>query len=119
MLPSTTDGIAAAIVKLNEAGIPVAYDNTRGSGGDYIAYTGLDNIKLGHELGEYIAKAMNYEGKLLILEGVPGQSTSDLRTQGVKEAVAKYPKITAEAQPATGNMSEALDSHPILPHQMA
>ncbi|MRR32244.1 sugar ABC transporter substrate-binding protein, partial [bacterium] len=84
LAPVNTDGIAAAIVKLNAAGIPVVYDNTRGSGGDYVAYTGLDNIKLGHELGEYIAKQMNYEGKLLILEGVPGQSTSDLRTQGVK-----------------------------------
>ena len=108
LAPVNTDGIAAAVKKLNDAGIPVAYDNTRGSGGDYIAYTGLDNIKLGHELGEYIAKLMNYEGKLLILEGVPGQSTSDLRTQGVKEAVAKYPKIIAEAQPCHWKYDEAL-----------
>ena len=52
---------------------------------------------------------MGEEGKLLILEGVPGQSTSDQRTQGVKEAIAKYPKITAESQPAHWAYAEALD----------
>ena len=109
LAPVSTDGIASAIVKLNEAGIPVAYDNTRGSGGDYITYTGLDNIKLGNELGDYIAKKMGEEGKLLVLEGVPGQSTSDDRTKGVLEAVAKYPKITVESQPAHWKYDEALD----------
>ncbi len=109
LAPVSTDGIASAIKKLNAAGIPVAYDNTRGSGGDYITYTGLDNIKLGNELGDYIAKKMGEEGKLLILEGVPGQSTSDDRTKGVKEAIAKYPKITAESQPAHWKYDEALD----------
>jgi ribose transport system substrate-binding protein len=109
LAPVSTDGIASAIKKLNAAGIPVAYDNTRGSGGDYIAYTGLDNIKLGRELGDYIAKKMGEEGKLLILEGVPGQSTSDDRTKGVKESIAKYPKIIAESQPAHWVYAEALD----------
>ena len=109
LAPVSTDGIASAIQKLNEAGIPVAYDNTRGSGGDYIAYTGLDNIKLGNELGDYIAKLMNEEGKILVLEGVPGQSTSDDRTKGVMEALAKYPNITAESQPAHWKYDEALD----------
>lgn len=109
LAPVSTDGIASAIKKLNEAGIPVAYDNTRGSGGDYITYTGLDNIKLGNELGDYIAKKMGEEGKLLVLAGVPGQSTSDDRTKGVMEAIAKYPKITAESQPAHWKYDEALD----------
>jgi ABC-type sugar transport system substrate-binding protein len=109
LAPTNSESIAAGIVKLNEAGIPVAYDNTRGSGGDYLTYVGLDNEKLGNELGEYIAEKMNYEGKLLILEGVPGQSTSDLRTKGVKDVLVKYPNIEYESQPAHWQFSEALD----------
>ena len=109
LAPTNSESIAAGIVKLNEAGIPVAYDNTRGSGGDYLTYVGLDNEKLGNELGEYIAEKMDYKGKLLILEGVPGQSTSDLRSKGVKDVLAKYPDIEYEAQPAHWQFSEALD----------
>ena len=48
-------------------------------------------------------------GKLLMLEGIPGQSTSDLRTQGVKEAMEAYPNIEVEYQPAHWELSEASD----------
>ena len=109
LAPTHTDAIAAGIIMLNEAGIPVVYDNTRGSGGDYLAYVGIDNYSVGKLLGEYVAEAMGYEGNLLLLEGVVGQSTSDLRSQGVKEVIAQYPNITLESQPANWSFSEASD----------
>ena len=109
LAPAHTDSIAVAVAKLNEAGIPVVYDNTRGSGGDFVAYAGIDNVAVGKRLGEHIAGLMGGEGKLLMLEGIPGQSTSDLRVQGVKEALANFPNIEVEYQPAHWELSEASD----------
>ena len=41
-----------------------------------------------------MGERMNGKGKLLILEGVPGQQTSDDRVKGVKDYIAKhYPAI--------------------------
>jgi len=45
--PANTQAIAAGVRKLNAAKIPVVYDNTRGSGGDFVAYIGADNILVG------------------------------------------------------------------------
>lgn len=109
LAPTNTESIAAGIVKLNEAGIPVVYDNTRGSGGDFLAYVGIDNYSVGFQLGEYVAEQMGFEGNLLLLEGVPGQSTSDLRSNGAREALAQYPDITVESQPANWSYAEASD----------
>lgn len=109
LAPANTDSIAVAVAALNDADIPVVYDNTRGSGGDFLAYAGIDNVAVGRQLGDYIAEQMGEEGKLLMLEGIPGQSTSDLRTQGVKEAMEKYPNIEVEYQPAHWELSEASD----------
>lgn len=96
--PANTDGITAGIVKLNEAGIPVVYDNTMGPATEpYLTYVGIDNYEVGLEMGDYVANLMGEEGNVLILEGVQGQSTSDQRTQGAKDAFANYPGIVVES----------------------
>ena len=106
LAPTNTQAIAVGIKKLNAAGIPVVYDNTMGSGGDYVAYVGVDNVKVGEVLGEEMAKRMNGTGKLLVLEGVPGQQTSDDRIKGIKNTMAKYPNINYAVQTAHWQMAE-------------
>jgi ABC-type sugar transport system substrate-binding protein len=71
--PANTQAIAAGVRKLNAAKIPVVYDNTRGSGGDFVAYIGADNILVGRTMAEEMAKRLGGKGKLLVLEGMPGQ----------------------------------------------
>ena len=91
--PANTQAIAAGVQKLNAAKIPVVYDNTRGSGGDFVAYIGADNILVGRTMAEEMVKRMGGKGKLLVLEGMPGQQTADDRLKGVKEVLAKNPGI--------------------------
>lgn len=109
LAPTNTEAISAGIVKLNEAGIPIVYDNTMGSGGDYLAYVGIDNYDVGMQLGHYVAELMGEEGNLLLLEGVPGQSTSDLRSGGAADALAEYPNITVNRVPAEWDAAKAAD----------
>lgn len=91
--PANTQAIASGIEKLNAAKIPVVYDNTRGSGGTFVAYIGADNILVGRTMAEEMVKRMNGKGKLLVLEGMPGQQTADDRLIGVKEVLTKNPGI--------------------------
>ena len=96
--PANTQAIAAGVQKLNAAKIPVVYDNTRGSGGDFVAYIGADNVLVGRTMAEEMAKRMGGKGKLLVLEGMPGQQTADDRLKGVKEVLVKNPGIDSVSQ---------------------
>ncbi len=106
LAPSNTQAIAAGIKKLNAAGIPVIYDNTMGSGGDYVAYVGVDNVKVGEVLAQEMITRMGGKGKLLVLEGVPGQQTSDDRTKGIRNVLAKTPGIEYQQTSAHWQMAE-------------
>jgi ribose transport system substrate-binding protein len=98
--PANTQAIATAIEKLNEAGIPVVYDNTRGSGGDYVAYIGADNILVGQTMGQEMCERLGGKGKVLVLEGMPGQQTADDRRKGANQALAECPDIEVASQTA-------------------
>lgn len=110
LAPTNSESIVSGVVKVNDAGIPIVYDNTMGpKTEDYLAYVGIDNYSVGMELGHYVAKAMGEEGNLLLLEGVAGQSTSDLRSSGARDALAEYPNITVSSQPANWDITQAAD----------
>jgi ribose transport system substrate-binding protein len=96
--PANSVAIAAATQKLNEAGIPVVWDNTRGSGGDYVCYIGADNILVGHTLSQALVERMGTSGQVLILEGFPGQQTADDRRKGMNDELTLYPDIQVASQ---------------------
>lgn len=104
--PANTQAIAAGVQKLNVAKIPVVYDNTRGSGGDFVPYIGADNILVGRTMANEMVKRMGGKGKLLVLEGMPGQQTADDRLKGVKEVLAKHPGIQFVSQTGKWTLDE-------------
>lgn len=106
LAPANTQAIAAGVRKLNAAKIPVVYDNTRGSGGEFVAYIGADNILVGRTMAEEMVKRMGGKGKLLVLEGFPGQQTADDRLKGVKEVLAKNPGIQVISQTGKWTLDE-------------
>ena len=44
-------------------------------------------------LGEWTAKEIGGKGNVLVVEGIPGTSASDLQDKGSKAALARYPDI--------------------------
>lgn len=98
LAPANTEAVKGPVQDLIDAGIPVIYDNTMGpSDVDYLTYVGIDNIKAGEMIAEKMATLIGGKGKVVIMEGVPGQSTSDIRTQGCIDALKKsYPDIEVE-----------------------
>lgn len=98
LAPANTEAVKGPVQDLIDAGIPVIYDNTMGpSDVDYLTYVGVDNIKVGEMIADKMAALIESKGSVLVMEGVPGQATSDLRTQGcVDKFAADYPDITVE-----------------------
>lgn len=98
LAPANTEAVRGPVQDLIKAGIPVIYDNTMGpSDVDYLTYVGVDNIEVGQVIAREMASLIGGKGKVVVMEGVPGQSTSDLRTQGCVDTFkAEFPNITVE-----------------------
>ena len=109
VIPADSEAIVTAIEKCNEAGIPVITPNTTANGGDVVSWIGCDNYEVGYVLGKIMCESINGEGNVVLLEGVPGNSTAEERTEGYKDAIAEYPGITLlDSQPANFDRSTGM-----------
>ncbi len=99
LAPANTEAVKGPVQDLIDAGIPVIYDNTMGpSDVDYLTYVGIDNYECGKTIAKAMGDALGGAGKVLVMEGVPGQATSDIRTKGCLETLEKeYPNIVVES----------------------
>ena len=98
--PSGSREIVPAILKANEAKIPVLVIDTRvdqkalaEAGATTVAFIGSDNKDGGRIAGEFIAGQLGGKGSVAILEGIPGHETGDARLNGFHEAIEKFKGI--------------------------
>ena len=59
-------------------------------------YIGIDNEKLGYELGEQLAKALDHKGKIGVIAGDFKQAGHRMRVAGFEKYMEKEPGITIE-----------------------
>jgi ABC-type sugar transport system substrate-binding protein len=101
VIPADSEAIVAAIEKCNEANIPVITPNTKANGGDVVTWIGADNVEVGYTLGKIMCESIGGQGNVVLLEGTPGNSTAEERTEGYKQAIAEYPNVVLlDSQPA-------------------
>jgi len=127
IVPNGSREIVPAIVKANQAGIPVLAVDTRidsatlaAARGTVVSFIGSDNVDGGRIAGEYLAQRLGGTGRVAVLEGVAGHETADSRLRGFREAVAKHPGLTiVSSQPANMErdlafnvMQNILQAHP-------
>lgn len=100
VVPSGSKEIIPAILKANQAGIPILTVDTsvdsialQEVGGKVITFIGSDNIDGGRIAGKYIIEKLGGTGKIAILEGIPGHETGDARLSGFHQAVDNEPGI--------------------------
>jgi ribose transport system substrate-binding protein len=98
--PSGSREIVPAIVKANKAKIPVLIVDTRVDentlnelGGTTATFIGSDNVEGGRIAGKFIVERLEGNGKIVILEGIPGHETGDARLRGFHEIIGQYPNI--------------------------
>ncbi|MDI6766266.1 MAG: substrate-binding domain-containing protein [Bacteroidota bacterium] len=119
--PVDSRGVGPAIKKANDAKIPVFTADIASQEGEIVSHIASDNVAGGKLAGEYLAKVLNDKGKVAII-GQPTVTSVLDRTQGFKDAIAKYPDIkivvdlNAEGvrDKAMQITSDVLQAHPDL-----
>lgn len=97
------DAVTPPLKKAIDNGIEVVLIDkiTPVEGVDAVSMLGVDEIKGGELVGEYVVELLEGEGRVAILEGVAGDYWSERRTQGFHNIVDEYPGIEiATTQPA-------------------
>jgi len=84
---------AGVVAKAYKSGIPVIMIDRTIQGNDYTIYIHPDNKKIARDAAEFIAKQLNYKGKVLLLKGVLSADSTRKRTEGFYEVMRHYPEI--------------------------
>lgn len=120
--PVDYKALVPAVSKMNAAKIPVVNATDRSESGNFVAFVGASDYKLGLETGNTLVRALNGKGNLVIIEGVKGTLTNSDRVRGFNDAIKQAPGIKILAsQPgnyqrlqALQVMENLLQSHPQL-----
>jgi simple sugar transport system substrate-binding protein/ribose transport system substrate-binding protein len=91
--PLSAEVIDPIIAKALDAGIPVVTFNTDSPTSERIAFYGQDLVESGRVQAEYLVEYMGTQGKVLITSCDAAAPWSQMREQGVREGLAKYPGI--------------------------
>lgn len=100
--PCDSAAIVPAIKAANKANIPVITVDRGADGGEVVCHIASDNVEGGRMAGEFLAKLVDYKGKLVELEGIPGTSAARDRGAGFNEVIKKYPDIKIVARQEAG-----------------
>jgi len=129
LAPSGSKELVPAILKANDAGIPVLLLDTRideeaaaSVGAEVLTYIGSDNFEGGAVAGRYLAAELGGVGEIAIIEGISGHETADQRRLGFLSGIESSPGIHVVAS-QTANWERAraytvaenlLQAHPDL-----
>jgi ribose transport system substrate-binding protein len=109
LTPSGSREVIPAVLKANQANIPVIIVDTRldgraaaDAGAKVASFIGSDNYRGGQLIGEHLVKISSGRARVAILEGIPGHETGDSRIRGFRDAIKGSPDITIVAS-QTGN----------------
>lgn len=110
LITSPMDSLAMAPVirQVHEAGIPVILLSRRVAGEAFTSFVHADNRQIARQAGEAVAGALGKDGRVLMLEGVPGASPTRLRREAFLDVVGEYPGIQVVARTANFLRGDAI-----------
>ena len=91
--PNQVHSITPVIDKAYDKGIPVILFDRKTDSQKYTAFIGADNVKVGKTIGEFIAKTLHGEGKVIEIKGLDNSSPAIDRHKGFVQALSKYSDI--------------------------
>jgi ribose transport system substrate-binding protein len=96
ILASTSDAgkITGAINEAVDRGVPVMMFDSDAPDSKRFSFYGGDDVQMGRQVMEELARQMNGRGRVAILAGNQNAPNLQKRVQGVKEEAKKYPGIT-------------------------
>ena len=103
--PRHREALAPVLARVYRSGVPVILLSRDVVGTQYTTFIHPDNRAIGEAVGRLLVEALDGEGRVLMLEGVPGTSTAILRREAFLEVVAEHPGVRVVAR--TGNYLRA------------
>lgn len=91
--PNQVHSITPVIDKAYDKGIPIILFDRKTDSQKYTAFIGADNVKVGKTIGDFIAKTLHGEGKVIEIKGLDNSSPAIDRHKGFVQALSKYPDI--------------------------
>ena len=92
--PITSDDITLAVEQAMDKGVPVITFDRKIQSDKYTAHIGCDNYQMGYTIGNYVAREMNWSGKVVEITGLQGSSPMIERHSGFVDAISQYPEIS-------------------------
>ncbi len=108
--PVDSAAAGAAVAPVLDADVPVVAVDRAVDDAEITSLVSSDNVAGGAQAAEALAEALDGEGEIIVLQGVPGTSASRDRGDGFTDAIAEYDGIEVVAsQTANFDRAEALD----------
>ncbi|MDB4897155.1 MAG: periplasmic binding protein/LacI transcriptional regulator [Firmicutes bacterium] len=99
--PKEEKALTQVVAKAYKGGIPVVLADRGVEGKEFTTRVVVENVQIGEMLADYVGKKLNGKGNIVVLEGVPGSTTSEESNQGFNRQIKQYPDIKILArQPA-------------------
>ena len=95
LVPMGAAALAAPVERAMAQGVPVILCASAVETDNFVTEVGTNLYASGAGLAEYLAKRLNGKGKVLMMTGIPGVSTSDIMEAGGKATFKKF-KILEE-----------------------
>ena len=107
---SDATGIAPAVKKAVEAGIPVfAVNNRVDDSAGAVTFIGADDVEFGRQQAKLLVEQVGEDADVAYMVGALGTSAQLLRQEGFEEVLADYPGIrVVETQTTNWDAAEAL-----------
>jgi ribose transport system substrate-binding protein len=83
----------ASLSAANAAGTPVIAVDQVPAAGDYVTYIGSDSVTMGKQACDFLLQTIGGAGDIAIIQGVPGSSTQQQRSQGCDEVLKANPTV--------------------------
>jgi ribose transport system substrate-binding protein len=120
IVSATSDKALDPVIGQASKQVPVVIQERSVQTNDYVSFASLDAVKMGELQAQSVADTLHGEGNVIILEGIAGSGPVVQSLQGMKQVLAKYPKIKILAtqytdwSPDKGKtvMEDALQSFP-------
>ena len=109
MVNPVAKGTEPAVEKAADKGIKVLAIQRTIASPKVAQFIGSDNVEVGKFGAEWVARKLNGKGNVVVMQGIPGASSSDDRLKGSNEVWPKYPGIKIVAnQPGMYNRAKAI-----------
>ncbi|AHK19241.1 ribose ABC transporter substrate-binding protein RbsB [Yersinia similis] len=107
--PTDSDAVGNAVKMANQANIPVITLDRLANSGTVVSHIASDNRFGGKIAGDFIAKKLGNDAKVIQLEGIAGASAARERGEGFKQSMEQHQFQLLASQPADFDRTKGLN----------